>query len=73
MKTSEKDGVIIDISGIGAIILQARLDKGMTQEQLASKTGITKAINNKIETAPDKVKISVIKNVMENGLGGRCN
>lgn len=65
MKTSKKDMVLIDISKIGAIILQARLDKGMTKEQLASRAGITKAVINKIEMAPDKVKISVIrKNVL---------
>ena len=71
MKTSKKDTVIIDLSKIGAIILQARLDKGMTQEQLASKSGTTKAMINKIEMEAGKVKISVIRNVIENGLGGR--
>lgn len=63
--------VIIDLSNIGAIIHQARLDKGMTQEQLASKSGTTRAIIHKIETEVDKVKISVIRKVIENGLDGR--
>lgn len=71
MGTSKKDIVIIDLSKIGAIILQARLHKGISQEQLALKSGTTKAMINKIETEADNVKISVIRNVIENGLGGQ--
>ena len=34
---------------IGAMIHSARLEKGMTQEQLAEKTGTTKSYISKIE------------------------
>ncbi|HEY4325175.1 MAG TPA: helix-turn-helix transcriptional regulator [Mucilaginibacter sp.] len=61
----------MELSNIGAIIRQARLDKGMTEEELAAKSGTTKTMINKIETKAGSVKISAIRNIIENGLGGR--
>lgn len=56
---------------IGVMICQARLDKGMSAEQLAQKCGVPKALVNKIEMEAENCKISDLRNVIENGLGGR--
>jgi ribosome-binding protein aMBF1 (putative translation factor) len=55
---------------IGALILEARLEKGMTQEQLAVKTGTTKSYISKIENNIKEVRLSTLKKIIELGLGG---
>ena len=71
MNNQEKSKITIDLAGVGAMIRQARSDKGMTQQQLAEKCGLTKAMINKIETEAGSAKISAIRNIIENGLGGQ--
>jgi len=71
MEDQEKNKVTIDLAGIGAMIQQARSAQGMSQEQLAAKCGVTNAMINKIETEAGNAKIAAIRNVIENGLGGR--
>ncbi|GAB3922204.1 helix-turn-helix domain-containing protein [Mucilaginibacter myungsuensis] len=56
---------------VGVSIAQAREAQGLTQEQLAKKCGIAKAVVNKAEMEAENVKISVLQNIIENGLGGR--
>lgn len=55
---------------IGAMLLQARLDKGLTQEQLAEKVGMTKSYISKIENNIKEVRISTLKKIIELGFGG---
>ncbi len=55
---------------IGAMLHQARIDKGMTQQELADKVGTTKSYISKIENNLKEVKISTLKRIIENGLGG---
>ncbi len=55
---------------IGALILEARLEKGMTQEQLAEKVGTTKSYISKIENNIKEVRLSTLKKIIELGLGG---
>jgi ribosome-binding protein aMBF1 (putative translation factor) len=55
---------------IGALIHEARLEKGMTQEQLAEKVGTTKSYISKIENNIKEVKLSTLKKIIELGLGG---
>ena len=55
---------------IGALIHEARLEKGMTQEQLAEKVGTTKSYISKIENNIKEVRISTLKKIIELGLGG---
>ena len=55
---------------IGAMILEARIEKGLTQEQLAEKVGTTKSYISKIENNLKEVRFSTLKKIVENGLGG---
>ena len=55
---------------IGALIYEARLEKGMTQEQLAQKVGTTKSYISKIENNIKEVRLSTLKKIIELGLGG---
>lgn len=56
---------------IGALIHEARLEKGLTQGQLAEKVGTTKSYISKIENNIKEVRFSTLKKIVENGLGGR--
>lgn len=55
---------------IGALIHVARLEKGLTQEQLAQKVGTTKSYISKIENNIKEVRFSTLKKIVELGLGG---
>lgn len=55
---------------IGALIHEARLEKGLTQEELAAKVGTTKSYISKIENNIKEVRISTLKKIIELGLGG---
>ena len=55
---------------LGFLIQQARLQKGMTQEQLAEKTGTNKGYISKIENDIKEVRISTLQKIVELGLGG---
>jgi len=55
---------------IGALIHQARLEKGLTQEELANKVGTTKSYISKIENNIKEVRISTLQKIVELGLGG---
>ena len=56
---------------IGALIHEARLEKGMTQEELAEKVGTTKSYISKIENNIKEVRISTLQKIVELGLGGQ--
>ena len=58
---------------LGAMILDARLEKGLTQEQLADKCGTNKAYISKVENNIKDVRISTLQKIIEVGLGGRLN
>jgi transcriptional regulator with XRE-family HTH domain len=53
------------------MLQQARLKKGMTQEQLAKKVGTTKSYISKIENDVKEVRISSLERIVEIGLGGK--
>ena len=55
---------------IGALLYEARLGKGLTQEELAVKVGTTKSYISKIENNVKEVRISTLKRIVELGLGG---
>ena len=46
---------------IGALIHEARLEKGLTQEELAEKVGTTKSYISKIENNIKEVRISTLQ------------
>jgi ribosome-binding protein aMBF1 (putative translation factor) len=58
---------------LGAIIHEARLEKGLTQEQLAEKCGTNKAYISKVENDIKDVRISTLQKIIEVGLGGQLN
>ena len=55
---------------IGALIHEARLEKGLTQSELADKVGTTKSYISKIENNIKEVRISTLQKIVELGLGG---
>ena len=56
---------------IGAMIHEARLEKGLTQEELAEKVGTTKSYISKIENNIKEARISTLQKIIELGLGGQ--
>jgi ribosome-binding protein aMBF1 (putative translation factor) len=58
---------------LGAIIHEARLERGLTQEQLAEKCGTNKAYISKVENDIKDVRISTLQKIIEVGLGGQLN
>ena len=58
---------------IVALIHEARLEKGLTQEELAQKVGTTKSYISKIENNIKEVRLSNLKKIVELGLGGQLN
>ncbi len=55
---------------LGVLIHDARLEKGMTQEQLADKCGTNKAYISKVENNIKDVRLSTLRKIVEIGLGG---
>ena len=58
---------------LGAMIHEARLEKGMTQEELAEKCGTNKAYISRVENNIKDVRISTLQKIIEVGLGGHLN
>lgn len=55
---------------IGAMIQEARLQKGLTQQELAQKAGTTKSYISKIENNVKEARFSTLQKIVELGLGG---
>ena len=55
---------------IGALLQEARLEKGLTQDQLAEKCGTTKSYISKIENNIKEVRISTLQKIVQLGFGG---
>ena len=58
---------------LGFLIQQARIEKGMTQEELAVKCGTNKGYISKIENDVKEVRISTLQKIVELGLGGHLD
>lgn len=56
---------------IGVLIQQARLERGLTQEELAEKCATNKGYISKIENNIKEVRISTLQKIVELGLGGQ--
>jgi ribosome-binding protein aMBF1 (putative translation factor) len=59
-----------EIFKIGAMIQEARLQKGLTQHELAQKAGTTKSYISKIENNVKEARFSTLQKIVELGLGG---
>ncbi len=55
---------------LGFLIQQARLKKGLTQEELAEKCGTNKGYISKVENNLKEIRISTLQKIVELGLGG---
>jgi HTH-type transcriptional regulator / antitoxin HipB len=55
---------------LGFMIQQARIEKGMTQEELAEKCGTNKGYISKIENNVKEARLSTLQKIVELGLGG---
>ncbi len=58
---------------IGAMIQEARIQKGLTQEELAQRAGTTKSYISKIENNVKEVRFSTLQKIVELGLGGHID
>jgi DNA-binding XRE family transcriptional regulator len=56
---------------LGILLQQARLEKGLTQEQLAEKAGTNKGYISKVENDIKEVRLSTLQRIVEFGLGGK--
>ena len=56
---------------LGALIHQARIEQGLTQEQLADKCGTNKAYISRVENNIKDVRISTLQKIVELGFGGQ--
>lgn len=55
---------------LGFLIQQARLERGLTQEELALKCGTNKGYISKVENNLKEIRISTLQKIVELGLGG---
>lgn len=55
---------------IGAMLHKARLERGLTQQQLADKVGTTKSYISKIENNIKEARISTLQKIVQIGFGG---
>jgi DNA-binding XRE family transcriptional regulator len=62
-----------EIFRIGPMIQEARIEKGLTQEQLAEKVGTTKSYISKLENDIKEVRLSTLRKIVELGLGGQLH
>lgn len=56
---------------IGALLLEKRLELGLTQQELADKVGTTKSYISKIENNLKEARISTVQKIVERGFGCR--
>ena len=56
---------------VGFLLQQARLEKGLTQQELADKVGTNKGYISKIENNIKEVRLSTLRKIVEKGLGGQ--
>jgi HTH-type transcriptional regulator / antitoxin HipB len=56
---------------IGVMLEQARLERGLTQEQLAQLCGTKKSYISRIENNASDIRLTTLMNIVEKGLGGK--
>lgn len=62
-----------DAFKLGALIQQAREDKGLTQEQLAELAGTNKSYISKLERNLKDIRFSTLQRIINEGLGGHLD
>ena len=56
---------------LGALIHEARIEKGLTQEELTNKVGTTRSYISKIENNIKEVRFSILEKIVKIGFGGQ--
>ena len=56
---------------LGAFIHEARLEQGLTQEELANRCGTNKAYISRVENNIKDVRLSTLQKIVELGFGGQ--
>ena len=56
---------------VGELLHEARLKKGLTQAELAARCGTTKSYISRIENNLKEVRISTLRRIIQDGLGGK--
>ena len=62
-----------EVFKLGSLLHEARLAKGLTQEELAAKVGKNKSYISKIENDIKEVRLSTLQKIVKVGLGGKVN
>jgi HTH-type transcriptional regulator/antitoxin HipB len=55
---------------LGAMLQELRMEKGLTQAQLAEKCGTTKTYISRIENDTSDIRLSTLMRIIREGLGG---
>ena len=55
---------------LGVLLEEARLKRGMTQEELASRCGTNKSYISRIENNASDIRLSTLMKIIQTGLGG---
>ena len=56
---------------LGVMIHEARIKKGLTQEELATRSGTTISYISRLENNIKEVRFSTLQKIVELGLGGK--
>ncbi len=56
---------------LGVLLEEARLKLGMTQEELAKKSGTNKSYISRIENDASDIRLSTLMRIIQEGLGGQ--
>ena len=56
---------------LGVLLEEARLKLGMTQEELAKKSGTNKYYISRIENDASDIRLSTLMRIIQDGLGGQ--
>jgi DNA-binding XRE family transcriptional regulator len=62
-----------DTFKLGVLIQQARVEKGLTQEQLAELAGTNKSYISKLERNLKDIRFSTLQRIINSGLGGHLD
>ena len=58
---------------LGTLLHEARIERGMTQAELAARVGTTKSYISKIENNVKEVRLSTLQKIVKLGLGGHLD
>jgi len=56
---------------LGFLLQEARLKRGLSQEELAMRVGTNKGYISKVENDLKEIRFSTLKRIVEEGLGGK--